>query len=105
MDENFFFKAMRAVGIRTVMVDETTDWRMLMRAATVPITEIKEPTMADDIQILSKNYYRALDDYPCSWGDDNHSIKKGRRYVRVVVKPDGAPLQTQKVCLDCWIKS
>jgi hypothetical protein len=58
----------------------------------------------DDIQILSKNYYQAKENYPCAWGDDGHSIKKGRRYVRVVVKPDNSPVQTQKVCLECWMK-
>jgi hypothetical protein len=66
----------------------------------------KETPMTDnpDIHILSKSYYRALADYPCSWADDGHSIKKGRRYVRVVAKPEGGEFQTQKVCLDCWVK-
>lgn len=66
----------------------------------------KETPMPDtpDVHILSKSYYRALADYPCSWADDGHSIKKGRRYVRVVVKPEGGEFQTQKVCLDCWVK-
>lgn len=90
MDEPFFRRAMKAVGIPVYTIDENTVF--------------KEAPMPDDIQILSKNYYKARENTPCDWADDNHLIKAGRRYVRVVVKPDGAPLQTQKVCLDCWMK-
>jgi hypothetical protein len=57
-----------------------------------------------DYDVMSKERYKALKDYECSWSwDDHHIIKKGDRYVRVVIKRHGeSEVETQRVCFDCW---
>ena len=60
------------------------------------------------IRILSVTKPVAQKDFPCALGWDNpHTIGKGTQYVRVVWehKDVDEPVQSDHVCVNCWVNS
>jgi hypothetical protein len=53
------------------------------------------------VEILSKATYTAKQAYDCI--QCGKPIALGSHYVRVVVKPAGDNVQTQRWCLPCWL--
>jgi hypothetical protein len=88
MDERFFFDAMKHVGLKVVVIDEDT----VMTNAENGETKV---------EVLSKATYTARKAYDCVLC--HKPISLGSHYVRVVVKPIGDKVQTQRWCLPCWL--
>lgn len=59
-----------------------------------------------DIDILSVTKPTAQKDYPCAWGhgESAHVIPKGKKYVRAVWEDRNGEVQSDHICIDCWIK-
>jgi hypothetical protein len=53
------------------------------------------------VEVLSKATYTAKQSYDCILC--HKPIKLKSHYVRVVVKPVGGEVQTQRWCLPCWL--
>jgi hypothetical protein len=53
------------------------------------------------VEVLSKNTYTARKDYECVLCHKPIALKS--HYVRVLVKPKGGEVQTQRWCLPCWL--
>lgn len=89
MDENFFLKAMKAVGIPVHIVDESTFKGKPM------------PDNGNDIQIIMIEHYKAAKERPCAWAQDGHVIRKGHMYVKAVYKDEA--FKEDHICLSCWV--